>query len=200
MSQHATNAAQSRQAPSAALLTESIPILLDDDIRAQLAAILSSPDFNVPARISQFLSYVVEETIAGRGGRIKATSIAVDVFGRGANFDIIGDPVVRIEAGRLRRALERYYLLEGRDAPILIDIPKGGYAPCFTGRQREVQPESAAPASKAADSGREPERWVELRVAAAVSVMGLVLGGISISVASSSPFFEARPARFAPHP
>jgi len=200
MSQHTTNAAQSRQAPSAASLTSSIPILLDDNIRAQLAAILSSHDFIVPARLSQFLSYVVEEALAGRGKRIKATSIAVDVFGRGANFDIMGDPVVRIEAGRLRRALERYYLLEGRDAPILIDIPKGGYAPCFTAQQREAQPEGAAPTSRAADSGREPKRPVQLRVAAAISVMGLVLGGISISVVSSSPAFEAGPARFATTP
>ena len=51
------------------------------------------------------------------------------VFGRDDSFDPQTDPVVRLEARRLRRALEHYYLTAGRDDPIRIEIPKGGYAP-----------------------------------------------------------------------
>jgi TolB-like protein len=92
----------------------------------------------VPDRARRFLTYVVEEAVAGRGDRIKAYSIATEVFGRGSNFDAQVDPVVRIEAGRLRRALEHYYLTAGRDDEIVITIPKGGYLPSFESRRKSL--------------------------------------------------------------
>ncbi|KRE15869.1 adenylate cyclase [Bosea sp. Root381] len=115
------------------------------DIRAQLARILSSTEFSVPERIRQFLLCIVSETLAGRSERIKAYSVAVEVFGRDTNLDIQNDPVVRIEAGRLRRALERYYLLSGNADPILIEIPKGGYVPRFHQRENRLKNGEAAP-------------------------------------------------------
>lgn len=114
------------------------PVLSSDAIRAAVGRVLTSPDFNVPDRAKRFLTYVVEEAIAGRGDRIKAYSIATEVFGRGSDFDAQVDPVVRIEAGRLRRALEYYYLTSGRDDEIVITIPKGGYLPLFESRRRSV--------------------------------------------------------------
>ena len=101
------------------------------DCRAQLERILDSADFDATDRAHRFLRHVVEETLSGRGDRIKAYSIAVEVFGRDASFDPQSDPIVRIEAGHLRRALERYYLTSGVSDPILITIPKGGYVPVF---------------------------------------------------------------------
>lgn len=83
-----------------------------EEVRAELERILSSPEFSVPARACAFLRYVVEETLSGRATRLKGYSIAIEVFDRDENFTQ-DDPVVRIEAGRLRRALERYYLLSG---------------------------------------------------------------------------------------
>ncbi|TJX07263.1 MAG: hypothetical protein E5X43_01680, partial [Mesorhizobium sp.] len=108
--------------------------LAPEDCRAQLARILNSADFDATGRERRFLSHVVEETLAGRGDRIKAYSIAVEVFGRDMSFDPQTDPIVRIEAGHLRRGLERYYLTAGHDDPILITIPKGGYVPTFSVR------------------------------------------------------------------
>lgn len=99
-----------------------------DDIRAQLQRIVTSPEFPSGGRGAAFLTYVVEETLAGRADRIKGYSIAISVFKRDESFTQ-EDPVVRIEAGRLRRVLERYYLVAGLDDPIRIDIPKGGYVP-----------------------------------------------------------------------
>ena len=103
-----------------------------EDCRAQLALILNSADFDATGREHRFLSHVVEEALAGRGDRIKAYSIAVEVFGRDLSFDPQTDPIVRIEAGHLRRALERYYLTAGQADPILITVPKGGYVPTFS--------------------------------------------------------------------
>lgn len=105
-------------------------------VRSQLARIVASSEFAASARSRKFLRYIVEETLAGRGERIKAFAIATEVFGRNESFDAQGDPIVRIEASRLRRALEHYHALAGRDDPIRILVPKGGYQPIF---------ESAAP-------------------------------------------------------
>ena len=105
-------------------------------VRKQLQRILASPGFEASARDRRFLEYIVEETPAGRDDRLKGVTIAIDVFGRDATIDPQHDPVVRVEASKLRRSLERYYLIAGRDDPIRIDIPKGGYVPTFEERAR----------------------------------------------------------------
>lgn len=101
---------------------------------AQLARIRQSAEFDATDREHRFLQYVVEETLAGRGGRIKAYTVAVEVFGRDSTFDPQNDPIVRVAASHLRRSLERYYLTAGKSDPIVIGIPKGGYVPTFSER------------------------------------------------------------------
>jgi adenylate cyclase len=103
-----------------------------EDVRAQLDHLVASPDLDLSARARKFLRYIVEETLAGRADRIKAYSVGTEVFERDPNFDAQSDPVVRIEAGRLRRALEHYYLVPGLSDPVIIDVPKGAYIPHFT--------------------------------------------------------------------
>lgn len=107
-----------------------------DTMRAELRRILHSPQFDASERNRRFLGYVVEEALAGRAGGIKAYAIATSVFGRDESFDPQFDSIVRVEARRLRRALEHYYLTDGKSDPIRIDIPRGGYAPAF----RRVEP------------------------------------------------------------
>lgn len=101
------------------------------DIRAQLRRLDSSVEFPKTGRLGLFLAYIVEETLAGREARIKGLSIAIEVFKRPESSPQ-DDPVVRIAAGRLRRALERYYLVAGQHDPVRIDMPKGGYVPVFS--------------------------------------------------------------------
>jgi adenylate cyclase len=101
------------------------------DIHAQLERILTSSEYPGTGRCSAFLSYIVQEVLEGRANRLKGYSVAIEVFGRHEGYTQ-DDPVVRIEAGRLRRALERYYLIAGRDDPLVIEVPKGGYVPTFT--------------------------------------------------------------------
>jgi TolB-like protein len=117
------------------------------ETRAQLERILTSPDFDVPERAHRFLSYVVTEALSGRADRIKGYTIAVEVFGRDESFDPQSDPVVRIEAGQVRRGLERYYLKAGSSDPIVITIPKGSYAPIFSWRTEEQPSDSGEPVS-----------------------------------------------------
>lgn len=107
------------------------PGIAPAEIRGQLARILEAPEFEATERLRDFLTFVVEESLAGRAEAIRGRLIAHRVFGRGEDFDPAHDPVVRIEAGRLRRRLERYYFTAGAHDPIRIDIPKGRYVPRF---------------------------------------------------------------------
>ena len=104
--------------------------------REELEAVLSDPQFQCSERNKKFLRFVSEELFAGREGALKAYSIAVDVFGRPPSFDASTDPIVRIEATRLRSALARYYELYGSNREVSIELPKGRYVPMFS---RHVQ-------------------------------------------------------------
>jgi adenylate cyclase len=97
--------------------------------------ILASQEFQKANRLKDFLQFIVEETLAGRSESIKAYTIAIDVFGRPQNFDPVTDTIVRVQAGKLRRALDRYYYAEGNHDPIRIEVPKGSYVPVFQRRE-----------------------------------------------------------------
>ena len=122
-------------------------------VRAQLERIVGSADFAQSERMKSFLRFVVEETLAGRGERLKEYTIATDVFGRDESFDPQTNTVVRVEAGRLRRRIERFYLTEGREDAVRIDLPKGSYVPIF----RAVRPEVAAQPPRQMPTGQLPE-------------------------------------------
>ena len=102
-----------------------------EKVQKQLQRILTSPEFQATDRQREFLQFVVAETIAGRVSEIKGYTVATQVFGRKEDFDQAIDPIVSIQANKLRRALERYYLVAGKQDPMRIDIPKGTYVPTF---------------------------------------------------------------------
>jgi len=100
-------------------------------IEEQLHRILSSPEFDATARQKKFLRFVTQMFLEGRAGEIKGYTVATDVFGRKTDFDPNTDPIVSVEARRLRRALKHYYLTAGRRDRVRITIPKGSYVPSF---------------------------------------------------------------------
>jgi Tol biopolymer transport system component len=113
-------------------------------VRAQLDRILASATFAGAERASNFLRFVVERSLEGRTTEIKEFVIAVDVLGRNTSFDPKSDPIVRVEAGRLRDRLSSYYRDEGEADNILISLPKGAYVPEFSERQATVVLRKAA--------------------------------------------------------
>jgi tetratricopeptide (TPR) repeat protein len=103
-----------------------------DEIRAALARILDSRAFRASPQLTAFLRFVVEAELAGARDRIKGYTIAVEALGRSEEFDPQTDPIVRVEAARLRRALERYYAEADPAEQVVIDLPRGSYAPVFS--------------------------------------------------------------------
>ena len=91
-----------------------------ENIHAALDALLNLPPLKKSPQLSAFLTYVVEEELAGRGDAIKAYTIATQALGRADSFDPSNDPSVRVEAGRLRRGLDEVYADEGRCLPVRI--------------------------------------------------------------------------------
>ncbi len=100
-------------------------------VAEQLDRILASKAFRQADRLKRFLTFVVEETLAGRRDRLKEYVVGVEVFGKPESFDPRNDPTVRVQARRLRAQLARYYHEEGSDGELSIELPKGGYAPVF---------------------------------------------------------------------
>jgi TolB-like protein len=132
------------------------------DVRQELDRVLTSESFQTSERNRRFLSYVVNEALSGRADRIKAYNIATSVFGRGADFDPQTDTIVRIEAGRLRRALEHFYLTCGEHGRARISIPTGAYVPSFvpTSGGTTSDPQSAAAGAPAKGRWRGPRVFI----------------------------------------
>lgn len=137
------------------------------DALAELHRVVGSPDFPASKRNRRFLIYVVERAAgldSANNSRVTAYDIATKVLGRGDDFNTILDPIVRIEAGKLRRDLETYYLKSGRRNPLRLEIPRGGYEPFFTkNNTSRPQPVSApqATGNLAADAGAELKRLID---------------------------------------
>jgi TolB-like protein len=100
-------------------------------IDEQLQRIFVDPNFSVSDILRRFLSFIVKETLGGHSNMIKEYTIGVNVLNKPNDFKPQHDAIVRIHAGRLRRALNEYYKEAGQRDPIRISIPKGGYVPVF---------------------------------------------------------------------
>ena len=120
-------------------------------IQEQLRKILGSEDFQASDRLKRLLEFLVSETLEGRGEALKAYTIALAVFDRDESFDPQVDPTVRVEAGKLRSKLERYYYLNPGDS-IRIDVPKGRYITSFFGQE----PTPSQPAQNQASAEQRP--------------------------------------------
>jgi TolB-like protein len=113
-------------------------------IEQQLDRITSSGEFRKCLQLVRFLRFAVKEALLRRDGGSKERLIGMEVFGRPADYDAGADPVVRVEARRLRRKLAEYYDGDGREDPLEIRLPKGGYLPTFEARTSKAIKHSIA--------------------------------------------------------
>lgn len=150
-------------------------------MRAELERILASRCFEQAGRSSSFLRFVVEQTLAGQGDRLKGYTVAIEVFGRPADFDAQADPLVRVEAGRLRRRLVEYYADEGAANPVRIELPRGSYSIVSAYSEPKMAASAAAadslptaelgPPPPAHVAARNRKRWRRIRSLVVVAVL-----------------------------
>lgn len=178
-------------------------------IRAELARVLASDAFRAAPQLSAFLTFIVERTIEGRAAELKGYTIAVEGLGRPADFNPQIDPIVRVEAGRLRRALAQYYSGEGQGSPVLISMPVGGYVPVFEVLDPEIATEwvpvpaapdrgtvaEASPPTAARRADRAAGRRWTVAMAAALFLGFLALGSWYLSMPEApTELASAKPA------
>ena len=149
------------------------------ELRSALLRVLSSSEFQSAPQLRAFLQFVVETVLDNRKNEIKGYTIALEALGRDHAFDPVSDPIVRVEAARLRRRLARYYAGTGRADPLIISIPKGGYAPKFdTKTQTHLLKTDQSPDHAQTFFGRSTERPRSSKPAASASTGKVVQLGI----------------------
>lgn len=131
-----------------------------ENVRAALDELLGWQGIARSPQLAELLRYVVEKALNGDGAAIKAYSIAVDVFGRSQDFDPQSDPIVRVQARRLRTLLEQYYQGNNGTSGVQIHLPLGRYIPEFRIVEVKPGPPSVVPVPPEAVEPGEPRAQV----------------------------------------
>jgi Tol biopolymer transport system component len=159
-------------------------------VRAELAHILASDLFSRSERLSAFLKFVVEQTLDGHGDQLKEQVLATELYGKGMDFSTAADPIVRVDARRLRDKLREYYASAPHHA-LVISIPKGSYTPAFEANGNGTMPGldvASFPAVGDAPAGMSARRRGLWLIAVACVLLGsvawLVIGRRGASSAS----------------
>jgi serine/threonine-protein kinase len=162
-------------------------------VRRELGSVLSSETFAQSESLKRFLRHVVEAKLDGREEELKELSLGTDVFERGEKYDPRIDPVVRVQATRLRSKLRDYYQAEGARAEVEIELPKGSYVPAFLARGESLEDERTSVSRR---------RWLlPPGIAAVVLVLAVVLlrgrapsnGGAELRSIAILPFTDMSP-------
>ena len=162
------------------------------EVRAALERILRSRCFEHAGRASEFLRFVVGRTLAG-DDRLKGYTIAIQVFGRPREFDAQSDPLVRVEALRLRQRLAEYYAGEGAEERVRLELPRGGYAVKASYAFAEPSAGEWRRAVAAPQAGGTPLR-TGARAGWMAATLLLVAAAGSIAVQQQAPVAEQAPA------
>lgn len=157
-------------------------------ILTALERLLAWPELSRSPQLGRFLAYIVQRTLEGNEQSIKAYSIAVDVFGRPPDFDPQADPIVRVQARRLRALLDDYYAGPGIGDVMQIRLPVGRYVPEFTA--------AAEPGEPAADPGApeaEAQHDDRTRFNASWVALAVVVVAVSVTAYALSTFWRVPP-------
>src|SRR5262245_8181400 len=173
----------------------------DAVVRAQLDRVLASDVFSRSRQLRRLLSFIVEQRLAGHGQSLKESVLAHELYGKGTDFDGGTDPVVRVDARRLRDKLREYY--DGRSEPIVISLPKGSYVPLF---EVHAGAPAHAPPPVVLPEPHEPPHVSDLRRARmaigalAVVAAAIVAGAIAWRAFRTPAYAPAELLPLAPYP
>src|SRR5262245_47680908 len=144
-----------------------------DANQSQIQRIVSSKTFKTSEVHRNLLTYLAEKSLSGEAQNLKEYTVGLDVFGKPSTYDPRQESVVRMHVGRLRQKLTEYYRAEGVDDPVIVDLPKGGFALTFAARPVVVEPEAPpAPPPVAARTISHREITLAALLAIALAVAG----------------------------
>lgn len=171
----------------------------NNEVRGALERVVTSPTFRSSPQLAAFLKFIVESALAGHPEDIKGYTIAIKALGRSEDFNPKTDAIVRVEAGRLRRALATYYSEAGANDPIGIEIPARGYIPTFHRRavaepprvELDMSARMDALASRVAVAGRPYAAAVALLTLGAAAYWGFETWYLGSPFVAKSTFVTA---------
>jgi hypothetical protein len=160
-------------------------------VRSELKHILESPEFKGSKRCQDFLTYIVEQVLAGLPHGLKEHTIGVEAFGRPLSYDTNIDGIVRIKASEVRKRLALYYAASGRASEIVVSLPVGCYIPAFSRMPKEKRSGNVSLLSEDShpvgalgtsideqirqDPLRVPRRWTRMVVYSALVIIVAIL-------------------------
>ena len=148
--------------------------------RELLHRVGASPRFQKSKRLRELLLYLGERSLQDPSYVLREQEIGVDVFGRAADYDTSHDTLVRVQVSQLRKKLQEHFSEEGRDEPLIIEIPKGNYVPVFRPRAEVIETAPAPPPYLPAQPARVPRRRTFLAgIAAGMLAMGVAWLAVS---------------------
>lgn len=153
------------------------PTSFESEVRSQLERILAHGIFTRSERLSAFPRFITEQTLAGQSASLKEQVLGSCLYAKGAEFDGAADPIVRVDARRLRDKLREYYAEFPLD-PILISLPKGRYVPVLEENSPRVPPVAAPSSLEQVIPVRRGSKWLLLVGVAAGTVRITYHGGI----------------------
>jgi tetratricopeptide (TPR) repeat protein len=165
------------------------------EAKRELDRLLSDPQFHSTDRNRNFLRFVATEMFEGRAAAVKAYTIAVDVFGRPCSFDPTTDPIVRIEATRLRASLAQYYETHDDEGSVRIELPRGRYIPVFTKAPPHAESLYEAEFVEIADDKDTYSGWREavVRRRLGLAALGAVICAFLWLISGRAPVFSEKP-------
>jgi hypothetical protein len=165
----------------------------------QLERLLESRSLHGSESLKAFLRFVVLKSLENQENDLKEYTIATEVFGRNKSYDSRSDSVVRVQASRLRGKLQDYYANEGKDDPVIIDLPKGHYAPVFSyassrnGATVSIDAQASPQASEIKETGASRDRWWRWAIAA-FAVLAIGIGILAFNYRSEADRDVVTPA------
>jgi hypothetical protein len=150
----------------------------------ELEKILESPFFRSAARSKQFLKYVVQHQVEGHSELLKERTIGSEVFLRPPGYATGDDPVVRVQAGEVRRRLDQYYQSAPNHSEVRIELPVGSYSPVFRWHSDTISAPlpSVHPPSLTAEPLKPNRRLVRLAIAGVCVALALGVGIASLTI------------------
>jgi hypothetical protein len=172
-----------------------------DPNKVQIQRIVASRAFKTSEVHRNLFNYLAEKSLAGEAHNLKEYTVGLDVFGKPASYDPRQESVVRMHVGRLRQKLAEYYRTEGADDPIIVDLPKGGFALTFEPRPSPPPPQQVPAESLPPPTGAGPVRraFSAREIALVMSLLLAVIAAGYFAIRLSS-VQKARTAAPAPGP
>ena len=181
-------------------LKDPAPVEMDPErvelVLGELKRIQNSRFFRNAVRSRQFLEFVVRHALEGHSEQLKERTIGTEVFHRAPGYATGDDPVVRVQAGEVRRRLEQYYQDAPNVSPVRIELPVGSYAPVVRWLPDENSP-AEGPAEGAAGNAapdqskrRSVRWWMALAVFLALALAGAVVFQLSPQISHPKSLAE----------